>query len=48
MTNLDSAAFVSVPMGILDGKKDDLKPVTEFHVKRRVDWFPGVAGSEET
>ncbi|KAH8883471.1 hypothetical protein GQ53DRAFT_663929 [Thozetella sp. PMI_491] len=33
---------ILVPMGLLGGQKDDMKPVMECYVKRKVDWLPAV------
>ncbi|KAI9896941.1 hypothetical protein N3K66_007963 [Trichothecium roseum] len=56
LTNPAIRDFVIVPMGIVDEEEEDQegqdegassKPGSEFYVKRRVGWFPGVEGAKE-
>jgi len=47
LTNPNILNFVIIPIGIVDGDKEALKPTNEYYTKRRAAWFPGVQGSDE-
>ena len=47
-TNPWVAGLVIVPIGIIEGEKESLRPVAEYYVKRRAGWQSGLDGAEQS